>query len=207
MQNVALPNYTITIGHKAQEGLNELVKSRSYPKVCVLVDTNTKKDCLPLFREQVDFDFTVIEVPEGEQNKTLDTCQSIWKALFDAGCNRKSLLINLGGGVIGDMGGFCASTFKRGIHFIQSPTTLLSQVDASIGGKLGIDFMDVKNSVGVFNDPQGVFINTQFFKTLPAEELRSGYAEVIKHALIWNEAEWARLQKISDLSTYSMAKP
>jgi len=167
MQTVGLKNYNIYIGSDAHNELNAFISTSNYSKIVVLVDENTVRDCLPIFKSRATFNFEVIEVPEGEQNKNLDTCQTIWKQLFDLACNRRSLLINLGGGVMGDMGGFSASTFKRGIDFIQFPTTLLSQVDSSIGGKLGIDFYDVKNSVGVFNDPKGVYIDTKFFKTLP----------------------------------------
>lgn len=201
MQTVVLPNYNIYIGDDSHHQLNDYISSSNYSKITVIVDDNTHRDCLPIFGDRANFEYEVIEVPQGELNKNLDTCQKIWKGLFDNESNRRSLVINLGGGVIGDMGGFCASTFKRGVNFIQCPTTLLSQVDSSIGGKLGIDFYDVKNSVGVFNDPKGVYIDTTFFKTLPFEELRSGYAEVIKHALIWNDKEWNRLQAITDLQT------
>jgi len=142
-----------------------------------------------------------VVIPSGEQNKNIDTCQNIWKTLLDAGINRNDLMINLGGGVIGDMGGFCAATYKRGIDFIQIPTTLLAQVDASIGGKLGIDFRLVKNSIGVFKNPLGVFISPLFLQTLTEREIRSGYAEMIKHSLIHSAEEWNRLQSIDDLKT------
>jgi 3-dehydroquinate synthase len=113
--------------------------------------------------------------------------------------DRKALMINLGGGVIGDMGGFCASTYKRGIDFIQIPTTLLSQVDASVGGKLGVDFNGLKNHIGVFKEPIAVFINDDFLSTLNSRELRSGYAEIIKHALIADSNKWVKLQSIQSL--------
>ena len=199
MQVVQLPHYNIYVGDNVVKALCDFVASKSYSKISVIVDQNTKEHCLPLFEESFSCAFDLIEIPAGEENKTLDTCQHIWKSLFTAENTRKALVINLGGGVIGDMGGFCASTYKRGIDFIQCPTTLLSQVDASIGGKLGIDFFELKNSIGVFNDPQGVFISTDFYKTLPFEELRSGYAEVLKHALIWNAEEWNKLQQETDL--------
>ncbi len=105
--------------------------------------------------------------------------------------DRKSLLLNLGGGVIGDMGGFCAATYQRGIDFIQIPTTLLAQVDASVGGKLGIDFQGLKNQIGMFQDPVMVWVNPKFLDTLPQRELRSGFAEVIKHCLIQDAKKWA----------------
>ena len=200
MQIVSLPNYNIFVGNDSLPVINTIISEKSYSSIFVIVDENTKKHCLPMFSAVITVPFFTIEIPAGETNKTLDTCQKIWQSLFDKEANRKSLVINLGGGVIGDMGGFAASTYKRGIDFVQIPTTLLSQVDASIGGKLGIDYYDVKNSIGVFNDPVAVIINPDFYHTLPFGELRSGYAEVIKHALIWNEQEWIKLQQIDDLA-------
>jgi len=123
----------------------------------------------------------------GEKNKNLDTCQDIWTWMTENDFDRQSLIINLGGGVTGDMGGFCASTYKRGMRFINIPTTLLAQVDASVGGKLGIDFMGFKNHLGVFTEPLAVLISQEFLTTLPEDEFRSGYAEVLKHGLIKNE--------------------
>jgi 3-dehydroquinate synthase len=161
-------------------------------KLAVLVDENTRKHCLIHLR--LTSETTVIEIKSGEEFKNLESCSKIWELLTQAGFTRSSLLINLGGGVIGDMGGFVAATFKRGIRFITIPTTLLSQVDASVGGKLGIDFLGLKNHIGVFQLPAAVLICDQFLKTLPLEELRSGYAEVIKHALIRDAAYWNFLQ-------------
>ncbi|MBX2816663.1 MAG: 3-dehydroquinate synthase [Saprospiraceae bacterium] len=165
---------------------------KRYDRVFVLVDENTEKHCLPHLAE-LDFAYQPIKIPAGEAAKTINTCQDIWKSLFDGKSDRSSLLINLGGGVIGDMGGFAASCYMRGIDFIQIPTTLLSQVDASVGGKLGIDFNDLKNSIGLFRNPLAVIIDPLFLRTLPEEEMRSGYAEVIKHALIADAAQWKEL--------------
>ena len=166
--------------------LTEVIESGKYSKIFVFADSNTSEVCLPLFREMLDdFNgFDLIETDPGEENKNIDFCIGIWKTLLDFGADRKCLMINLGGGVITDMGGFVASTYKRGIDFINIPTTLLSQVDASVGGKTGIDIDNVKNMVGTFALPQAVFIETAFLKTLPARELLSGFAEMIKHGLI-----------------------
>ncbi len=166
--------------------LTEVIESGKYSKIFVFADSNTSEVCLPLFREMLDdFNgFDLIETDPGEENKNIDFCIGIWKTLLDFGADRKCLMINLGGGVITDMGGFVASTYKRGIDFINIPTTLLSQVDASVGGKTGIDVDNVKNMVGTFTLPQSVFIETAFLKTLPARELLSGFAEMIKHGLI-----------------------
>jgi len=164
----------------------------SYSQLGILVDENTKKYCLPRISKYLD-NYTEIQIRSGEENKNIRTCMEIWEALTAYRFDRKSLLINLGGGVIGDMGGFCASTFKRGIDFINIPTTLLSQVDASVGGKLGIDFKGYKNHIGLFRDPNYVLIDPGFLKTLGERELKSGFAELIKHALIHDADQWQKL--------------
>lgn len=163
--------------------LSQFFAESTYSNVAILVDENTKAHCYPIVAESLP-EHLVIEVQSGEINKNLDTCQHIWEKLTDASFDRKALLVNLGGGVIGDMGGFCAVTYKRGIDFINIPTTLLAAVDANVGGKLGIDFQGFKNHIGFFQDPESVFIDPVFLKTLSDRELRSGFAEVIKHGLI-----------------------
>ncbi len=202
MQSFNLKNYQIILGDDEIWGVvrNILTRGTPYSKVMILVDENTKQDCLPKFLEQVDYkDFEVIEIKSGEEHKTIETCVKIWQAMGKCGADRKSALFNLGGGVIGDMGGFCAGTFKRGIDFYQIPTTLLSQVDASVGGKLGIDFEGIKNNVGLFLDPKAVYIYPPFLKSLPERELRSGFAEIIKHALIADYGMWEQMQAIKKL--------
>ncbi|OAV45875.1 3-dehydroquinate synthase [Lewinella sp. 4G2] len=175
--------------------------ARNYAGWVVLVDTNTREHCLPLIEEYLDHDNLVfIECEPGETNKNLDTCQDIWTNMFEGGVGRRWCAICLGGGVLEDMSGFAASTFKRGIDFLQIPTTLLSQVDSSVGGKLGVDFYELKNSIGLFADPIAVWIDPTFLKTLPPREVRSGYAEIIKHALIADAEQWSQLQQITDLS-------
>ncbi|MGK0451199.1 MAG: 3-dehydroquinate synthase, partial [Neolewinella sp.] len=156
--------------------------------------------CLPRIEEFLPEDTPVIVVPEGELNKNLETCQDMWEDLFSAGVGRRWCAICLGGGVLEDMAGFVSSTYKRGIDFLQIPTTLLSMVDSSVGGKLGIDFNNVKNSIGVFNDPIGVWIDPAFLQTLPAREVRSGYGEIIKHGLIADREQWNQLKTITDLT-------
>lgn len=164
----------------------------TYSKIFVLLDENTNNFCLPIIKKHLPDSVIYIQIKSGELYKNLDTCQIIWTSLTENKADRKSLLINLGGGVIGDMGGFCASTYKRGIDFINIPTTLLSQVDASVGGKLGIDFLGLKNQIGIFSNPKAVFIYHDFINTLIEKEKMSGFAEIIKHALIndynyWND--------------------
>ncbi|MFY0591297.1 3-dehydroquinate synthase [Roseivirga sp.] len=166
-----------------ETSLKDFFTKEKHTKIAVLVDENTRKLCYPIITGFLP-DHFVIEISSGERNKNLETCQHIWQTLTDHQFDRKSLLINLGGGVIGDMGGFCAVTYKRGIDFINIPTTLLAAVDANVGGKLGIDFNGLKNHLGFFQDPKAVFIDPIFLETLPKRELRSGFAEVIKHGLI-----------------------
>ena len=146
--------------------LGKYIAESNYSKILFLVDTNTEKHCLPIVKAALPSltEFDVIEVDPGEENKNIDFCIGIWKMLLDFKADRNSLLINLGGGVITDMGGFAASTFKRGIDFVHIPTTLLSQVDASVGGKTGIDMDHVKNIIGTFSQPRAVFIDTDFLK-------------------------------------------
>lgn len=175
-----------------KEGLKQALDSLNPDKLAFLVDENTRKYCLPLF--DLDSEDLIIEIKSGEINKNLNTCSEIWTALTNWGFSRKSLLVNIGGGVIGDMGGFCASTYKRGIRFINFPTTLLAMVDANIGGKLGVDFQGFKNHIGVFQDPEKILIHDGFLKSLPIRELRSGFAEVIKHGLIYDKLYWEKVR-------------
>ena len=201
MQTIPVQDYAIYLGD-VFASLNTFLEERKEQEMVIVVDENTKRDCLPILQKHLSRqDFKVLCIPSGELHKNIQTCQTIWQEMMDSGLNRNALCINLGGGVIGDMGGFCASTYKRGIDFIQIPTTLLSQVDASIGGKLGIDFNHVKNSVGVFQNPKGVFIAPEFLNTLPKAEIRSGFAEIIKHSLIADTAQWERIKRIQELDS------
>jgi 3-dehydroquinate synthase len=186
-----LPKYLIT-DRPVNQFLEEFFSSHQYSKIGILVDENTLRDCYPII-EPVLPDHTIFQIQSGEQFKTLSTCERIWDRLTEEAFDRHSLFINLGGGVIGDMGGFCASTFKRGMNFVNIPTTLLSQVDASIGGKLGIDYGDFKNHIGLFADPLFVVIDDRFLATLPEPEVLSGYAEILKHGLIADELHWEQL--------------
>lgn len=176
------------------------LRERAYAGWVVITDENTARHCLP--RLQSHFGDTkplIITVPPGETHKNLTTCQGLWEDLFRAGVGRRWCVLNLGGGVIGDMGGFVAGTYKRGIDFVQIPTTLLSQVDASVGGKLGIDFFEVKNSIGLFRNPRAVWIDPGFLATLPPREVRSGFAEMLKHALIADASQWPELSQLTSL--------
>lgn len=178
--------------------LPALLSNLSYSRLVVLTDSNTALHCYPEVASLLPTDHLHISVPAGEVYKTLHTCSSIWSALTKAGLDRQALVINLGGGVITDMGGFCTATYKRGVRFINVPTTLLSQVDASVGGKLGVDFEGYKNHIGLFAEPEAVLVDAGFLKTLPQQELRSGYAEVVKHALIADADSWQKLSHKQD---------
>lgn len=174
-------------------GLAAFLTERRYSKLCVVTDAHTLEHCYPRIRASMP-PHAVVTVPAGEEHKNLETCALLWQAFTDHALDRHAGVVVLGGGVLGDMAGFCAATFKRGVDFILVPTTLLSQVDASVGGKLGIDFNHLKNHIGVFQAPALTLIYTGFLATLPEAELRSGFAEVIKHALIADRAMWDELR-------------
>ncbi|RXK47157.1 3-dehydroquinate synthase [Aquirufa rosea] len=176
--------------------LPTFLSSKNYSKVLVLVDEQTNKYCLPKIQSLLPSQFVKVLIKSGESQKNLDTCIKIWDVMTRHNLDRHALMINLGGGVIGDMGGFCASTYKRGIDFIQVPTTLLAQVDASVGGKLGIDFQGLKNHLGVFQLPKAVLIDPAFIDTLSEKEKRSGFAEVIKHCMIRDVEKWNEVRLI-----------
>lgn len=193
--------YSIFIGNVFEELENFLRKNYPNRKIYILVDENTEANCLPLLdvagvRSISEAEILLID--SGEEFKNIEIVNQLWESLLELGAERSSVLLNLGGGVIGDMGGFVASTFKRGMDFIQIPTTLLSMVDASIGGKLGIDLLGQKNMVGLFNEPASVFAHPDFLKTLDHRELLSGFAEVLKHALIFDSAYWQQLSEINN---------
>jgi 3-dehydroquinate synthase len=172
------------------ESLATFFAQNDYSHIAILVDEFTNKYCLPIIEDLLPSNFTKILIKSGEHHKNLATCERVWDRMTNANMDRHSLLVNLGGGVIGDLGGFCASTYKRGIDFIQIPTTLLAQVDASVGGKLGIDFHGLKNHIGVFQLPKAVLIDPKFIDTLSIQQKKSGFAEIIKHCLIRDEQEW-----------------
>jgi 3-dehydroquinate synthase len=138
-------------------------------------------------------------LPAGEENKVLEVCFQVWETLTEAGFGRHDLLINLGGGMVTDLGGFVASVYKRGLAFINVPTTLLAMVDAAVGGKTGIDFAGYKNQIGTFRAAQATYIDTGFLHTLPSQEWANGFAELLKHALISDAQLWQNLSKIQDI--------
>ena len=170
--------------------LKEKIKSKDFNSVFVLVDENTDKHCLDVFINKSSIEeYNKIIIKAGEENKNIDTCIQIWKELNLQKADRKSLLINLGGGVLTDIGGFVASTYLRGIKFINVPTTLLGMVDAAHGGKTGIDFLNLKNQIGVFSMPIDVILDSTYLKTLSKDEYLNGYAEVFKHSFLSDSEE------------------
>tara|TARA_B100001057_G_scaffold95880_1_gene92356 strand:- start:10249 stop:11277 length:1029 start_codon:yes stop_codon:yes gene_type:complete len=176
----------------------EKISSDKFSSIFILVDENTEHFCLELFIKKSGIkSFNKIVIPSGEENKNIDTCISIWGQLNSFKADRKSLLINVGGGVLTDIGGFAASTYLRGIKFINIPTTLLGMVDAAHGGKTGIDFKLLKNQIGVFNEPLEVLLDNEYLKTLSKQEFINGYAEVVKHSLLTDRP---------DLTFYSLIK-
>jgi 3-dehydroquinate synthase len=189
-----LKDFSIYIGDDAFEVLLENLIERSYSKVFVLADENTQKYCLPALTKYL-FDLKLMVIPSGEQHKSLETAQLIWNFLQEKNADRNSVLINLGGGVVSDIGGFCASTFKRGLDYINVPTTLLAMVDSGIGGKTGIDYNGLKNAIGTITQPKSIYINPEMLQTLPKDELMNGFAEMIKHGLILDKSYWEKIVK------------
>ncbi|MFI3239177.1 MAG: 3-dehydroquinate synthase [Bacteroidales bacterium] len=178
----------ILFTNEINEAINKIATEIAHNKLFILTDSNTKKYVLPLIADnEYVKGANMITIEVGDANKNLNSTVAIWSKLQEYGATRKSLMLNLGGGVVTDIGGFAASTFKRGMKFVNIPTTLLAAVDAAIGGKTGINFGGLKNEIGVFNEAEAVIISTAFLKTLPIEEIKSGYAEMLKHGLLSSE--------------------
>lgn len=204
MQTILANNYPIHFNENGYEALNSFLSESKYSKIFIIVDNNTEEFCLSKFLPYLQTDLTIeiMEFEAGEPNKNIETCVQLWNVLTELGADRKSLVINLGGGVVTDLGGFVASTFKRGVDFIHIPTTLLSMVDASVGGKNGVDLGNLKNQIGVINVPKMVLIDTQYLDTLSKSEMRSGLAEMLKHGLIYDKDYW---EKFLDLKAIDFA--
>lgn len=186
----------VVISQHFEQSLSQVLAECSYDRLFVLVDETTERCCLPVLSSHLSpltSHHSIITIGATDQHKTLDSLSHVWSELQQKGATRHSLMINLGGGMVTDLGGFAASTFKRGIHYINIPTTLLSMVDASVGGKTGINFGGLKNEIGVFNNADCVILDTEFLKTLDQENILSGYAEMLKHGLIDCEEHWAEI--------------
>lgn len=199
MKSIEANGYSVFFNDKGYTSLNHFISQRNYSNIFIISDTNSNENCLPKFLSLLETDKNneIIEIEPGETEKNITTCVEIWSTLTELGADRKSLVINIGGGVITDIGGFIASTFKRGIDFINVPTTLLAMVDASIGGKNGVDLGNLKNQIGVINVPKMVIIDTDFLSTLPQNEMRSGLAEMLKHGLIFDKNYWNEFKDLN----------
>ena len=199
MQSIAANGYPILFSDNGYEFLNTFIIENNYSNIFILVDNHSNEYCMQRFLPMLATDkvIEIIEIEAGESEKNINSCVVIWTLLTEMGGDRKSLMINVGGGVITDIGGFVASTFKRGIDFIHVPTTLLAMVDASVGGKNGVDLGNLKNQVGVINVPKMVVIDTEYLTTLPQNEMRSGLAEMLKHGLIFDGDYWAQFRDLS----------
>ncbi len=191
-------------GSEAIDALGEHVREykREGRPVFILCDTNTRDYCLPVLDNFILFCFVedVLTISPGEENKNIEVAITLWQQLLDKNVDRNAVLICLGGGVVCDMGGFVGATFKRGIDYVFVPTSLMAQVDASIGGKTAINFNMIKNQVGLFHQPYSIFTVPAFLDTLPEQEIFSGFAEMLKHGLIADKTYWEELAKVKHTS-------
>jgi 3-dehydroquinate synthase len=206
MKTIQAISYPVHFQEESYTALSDLITEKQYSTLFILVDENTFEHCYPKFIGNLSTTkrIEVIEIESGEINKNLETCVGIWNAITELGGDRKSLLITLGGGVITDLGGFVASCFKRGIDFVNIPTTLLAMVDASVGGKTGVDLGVLKNQIGLFANPQMVIVDDRYLTTLSDRELKSGTAEIIKYGVTYdvkllNEVKQNKTQYINNL--------
>lgn len=204
MQSIPANGYPIHFGTNGYDFLNSHLSDKKYSSVFIIADSHSNDFCVPKFLSflATEIPIEIVEFESGESSKNIETCVEIWNVLTELGADRKSLIINVGGGVVTDLGGFVASTFKRGIDFIHVPTTLLAMVDASVGGKNGVDLGNLKNQIGVINVPQMVLVDTSYLETLPQNEMRSGLAEMLKHGLIYDKSYW---EKFLDLGSIDFA--
>ena len=196
-------SYNIVLGNEALKQLTVFLKKTKYSSYFILCDENTLQHCLPelVLSCKLLKDAEIIEIESGESSKSIEIVTHCWQTLLENNADKNTLLINLGGGVVSDLGGFIAATYKRGIDFVNIPTTLLAMADASVGGKTGIDFGSIKNSIGVITQPKGVFVYTGFLKTLPYRHMVNGFTEILKIALILDKTFFNKIStKIIDNS-------
>ncbi|MEN9444530.1 MAG: hypothetical protein RIS47_1420 [Bacteroidota bacterium] len=187
----------VLIGEPLEKSFEAVLKACKPERIFVLTDENTLVHCLPVLQKVKGLrEAPVYTIGAGEDHKSIASAEKIWDFLTQNHADRHSLLVNLGGGMVGDLGGFAASTFKRGMDFVNIPTTLLAQVDASIGGKLGVNFAGYKNHIGIFGAPKFVIVVPEFLETLDKDNILSGYAEMLKHALIYSAEHWRKLKEI-----------
>ncbi|MDY8135690.1 3-dehydroquinate synthase [Aquimarina sp. 2201CG5-10] len=202
MKPIVSKDSIVYFGQNCYTALNSYLEKANHSKIFILVDTNTHEHCLSLLLSSIEkeYDIEVIEIEPGEIHKNIETCSGIWNILSELGADRKSLMINLGGGVVTDLGGFIACTYKRGINYINIPTSLLAMVDASVGGKTGVDLGNLKNMVGVISESEMVLVDTEYLSTLPVNQMCSGFAEMLKHGLIQDREYWDKLGDLSQLT-------
>lgn len=206
MVSIQAETYPIHFNEKAYQELTKIIVANAYSSIFILVDTNTFEYCYPRFMQLLETDkkIEVIQIDAGEVYKNMETCIGVWNAMTELGADRHSLLINLGGGVITDLGGFVACTFKRGIDFINIPTTLLSMVDASVGGKTGIDLGVLKNQIGIFSNPKMILIDPEYLQTLSEREIRSGVAEILKYGMTHDKNLFYQIKDNPNLNLISL---
>lgn len=202
MTSITNDTYTVHFNADGYTKLNNYLKTNSFSKLFIVVDTNTHTYCLPKFMSKLETDlaYEIIEIEAGESHKNIDTCVGVWNALSELEADRKGLVINLGGGVVTDLGGFVACTFKRGLKYVNVPTSLLAMVDASVGGKTGVDLGALKNQVGVISSGDMVLVDTDYLETLPTNQLKSGLAEMLKHGLIYDPSYWGKFLNLNTLT-------
>ncbi|MCF6346683.1 MAG: 3-dehydroquinate synthase [Flavobacteriaceae bacterium] len=209
MTSIQSTGYSIHFNEDAYQQLNHYLSNDQISTVFILVDENTHRHCHSAFKNKISYkkEIVTIEIKAGETHKNIMTCVALWRKLTELGADRKSILINLGGGMVTDLGGFVASTFKRGIKFINIPTTLLSMVDASVGSKTGVDLDSLKNLIGMFSNPEMVLIDNNYLQTLSDREMCSGVAEIIKYGLTFDgkllneikQDNWKNINKLNDI--------
>jgi len=183
--------------------LNSEITKIKPSSIFILADTNTLQFCVPILITNIEIlkEAQILEIEPGEESKAVEIAAGLWESLIEQNADRNSLLLNVGGGVVCDLGGFVAATYMRGISFINIPTSLLAMVDAGIGGKTGINLNQYKNSIGVFQEAKAYFVYPEFLKTLSKNEIRSGFAEIVKHYLLDNEASYKKLVYIDPFKT------
>lgn len=200
-------HYNIHLVESAGQAFDEWMKDKKYSSIFVFMDENVMEQCWPILHKDSSIiqEAEVIIIPPGESQKDLEIAHQLWQTLLEYGADKNTLWINFGGGMISDLGGFVASTYKRGIDFVNIPTTLLSVVDASVGGKTAINLGHFKNQIGLFNNPKALWIQAGFLTTLDRRQILSGWAEMLKHAIIADKKQWVQLKKTRDLNSHKIA--
>lgn len=206
MESIATSGCPVHFENKSYNELKQFITDQNPSKIIVLVDNNTQEFCLKPFLDKLDIEqkIEILSVKAGEAHKTIETCIRCWNELTELGADRKSLILNLGGGVITDLGGFVACTYRRGINYINIPTSLLAMVDASIGGKTGVDLGSLKNQIGIIKSGEMVLVDSTYLKTLPENQLKSGFSEMLKHGLIYDKVYWNRLKSFKNFKNLDL---